>query len=816
MVWTVFIEKDLGNPELNCLRCLMIFEADWQLILKWHSAYGFLPKSETAQTLTPTQGGGRKGRSAIDQATQQVVETELVQLQQRTALDLFLDLRHCFDYMAEACHNMACRRHGADDDYLRLHAQTHRLMRYYVRHKYGVSHDYNTYADHPWHGAGQGAADAALRYIVLSDTLVDAYHSHFKPWEIHDPTLTITIIKSIKAFIDDVAMSAGDESTPFQDLIQRAQSQLQWWNQLVRSSGGALNPSKCYCALYHWKPDNDGILRQHDPDPTTTLIRADPLNPMQHIPILPLHAGTRYLGIYVTRSGATKPMEDHVWSKATLYTKAFQRTHMTRREATVLYRSCFLPAITYSFPATWMQPTFFERIHRLSTSTILNKMGYHRKLPRSMVFAPREVGGVGLCNLIYEQGAQQIIILLRHMRAKTPLGTATELLIRTYQVWAGIQQPVLIDTQPCPWIPDHWLSHLRATMRTTRIQIHYDSWNILPLRQHDRYLMNDFADQNYPTHKLVKLNACRMYLQVTTLAEITDHTGAELLPQVLSTRTSPCPKGLLNISSSTLQWPNVALPSNTCWRIWTSTICTLYSGSRTGTRLQHPLGAWTNEYATHRFWHWRQTDPTHLMFQRSTDSAPRVAIRTQLRRTMAKFSPTVPTTLTFQGPPITPIDTNTGYVRLPVVNIPRAITTTPPPQSYNTIQQQFRASLQPWQQPLFGSLRKAGSPNTLVAFLRESRQLMLVSDASVQKNGQSGFAWIIARNHTMLWRGAGLAPGPEEDIYSDRAEAYGILAATIFLSYYVKCYDESLPPTMVKCFCDNSGVISNLCDLQSV
>jgi len=359
-VWTVFIEKDLGNPELNRLWCIMIFEADWQLILKWHSAYGFLPKSEAAQTLTPTQGGGRKGRSAIDQATQQVVETELVHLQQRLALDLFLDLRHCFDYMVEACHNMACRRHGAADDYLRLHAQTHRLMRYYVRHKYGVSHDYNTYADHPWHGAGQGAADAALRYIVLSDTLVDAYHSHFKPWTIQDPTLTITILKSIKAFIDDVAMSAGDTSLSFQELIQRAQSQLQWWNQLVRSSGGALNPTKCYCALYHWQPDKDGILRPSDPDPATTVIRVDPLNPTQQIPALPLNAGTRYLGIYVTRSGVTKPMEDHVWNKALLYTKAFQRTHMNRREATVLYCSCFLPAITYSFPATWMLPSFLD------------------------------------------------------------------------------------------------------------------------------------------------------------------------------------------------------------------------------------------------------------------------------------------------------------------------------------------------------------------------------------------------------------------------------------------------------------------------
>jgi len=87
----------------------MIFEVDWQLLLKWHSSYGFLPKSEQAQALTLAQGGGHKGRSAIDQATQQVIKMELNKLNQQPALDMFLDAQWCFDLMVEACHNMACR-----------------------------------------------------------------------------------------------------------------------------------------------------------------------------------------------------------------------------------------------------------------------------------------------------------------------------------------------------------------------------------------------------------------------------------------------------------------------------------------------------------------------------------------------------------------------------------------------------------------------------------------------------------------------------------------------------------------------------------
>jgi len=109
----------------------MIFKADWQLLLKWHSSYGFLPKTEH-KTLVYKQGGGQKGCSAIDQATQQIVETETIHMNQQPTIDLYLDLRACFDLMVEVCHNLACHHHGAADAYLCLHAQMHQMMRYFV------------------------------------------------------------------------------------------------------------------------------------------------------------------------------------------------------------------------------------------------------------------------------------------------------------------------------------------------------------------------------------------------------------------------------------------------------------------------------------------------------------------------------------------------------------------------------------------------------------------------------------------------------------------------------------------------------------
>jgi len=125
-------------------------------------------------------------------------------------------------------------------------------MRYYVQHKFGVSHEYNTYKQHPWHGAGQGTTDTALRYIVLSDTLIDTYHTKVTPAMIHDPTTMITIIQSLKAFIDDVVLhTANPAADNVQALTQQAETQIQWWDQLAKVTGGALNPKKCCGMAYH-------------------------------------------------------------------------------------------------------------------------------------------------------------------------------------------------------------------------------------------------------------------------------------------------------------------------------------------------------------------------------------------------------------------------------------------------------------------------------------------------------------------------------------------------------------------------------------
>ncbi len=172
---------------------------------------------------------------------------------------------------------------------------------------------------------------------------------------------------------------------------------------------------------------------------------------------------------------------------------------------------------------------------------------------------------------------------------------------------------------------------------------------------------------------------------------------------------------------------------------------------------------------------------------------------------------TVPTNQDFIGPPITPSDKFQQTVALPVPGLVYTPLFTPLHSDHYSLIEQFRTTLEPWQKPMFGPIRRLQPTSRLLRANQASGIISLVSDASVQKSKQSGFAWILAHGPCPLWRGVGLAPGPAANIYSGRAEAFGLLAGLMFLHHYIQSYEpQRFHANQLQCYCDNNGVITNV------
>jgi len=98
------------------------------------------------------------------------------------------------------------------------------------------------------------------------------------------------------------------------------------------------------------------------------------------------------------------------------------------------------------------------------------------------------------------------------------------------------------------------------------------------------------------------------------------------------------------------------------------------------------------------------------------------------------------------------------------------------------------------------------SPNldpNLYQHLNTGKQITISSNAVMNPNRDSSFAWLIATNQP-LWQGEGaIPPGPVEDVHTGRSEAYGILTALRFLAHYLQHFLLIYYLGWLQCVCRN-------------
>ena len=79
------------------------------------------------------------------------------------------------------------------------------------------------------------------------------------------------------------------------------------------------------------------------------------------------------------------------------------------------------------------------------SSACFSKIGYQVTFPRSVVFAPSHIGGVGITpiNVIITQ--KKIQLLYRHLRKGTELGKACLINIKWTMLQAWRRNPIFVD-----------------------------------------------------------------------------------------------------------------------------------------------------------------------------------------------------------------------------------------------------------------------------------------------------------------------------------------------------------------------------------
>jgi hypothetical protein len=214
-------------------------------------------------------------------------------------------------------------------------------------------------------------------------------------------------------------------------------------------------------------------------------------------------------------------------------------------------------------------------------------MGYQSCFPPKIVFEPKCFGGIEAKDLECEQGAAKIQALLKHIRNDSTVGQAARILLRWAQIQAGTSKPILEATQNIPYIENNYILTLRHYMQQIQATLKEEEpWTVPKSWINDKHIMDELlASPLIPSTDYNEMNYCRMYLQVTRLADISTSDGKRI--------RSDMQEGDRNVLNrdQTIDWPYQQKPGKASWKKWKKNLRLVFCHQADA--LTDTLGQWT-------------------------------------------------------------------------------------------------------------------------------------------------------------------------------------------------------------------------------
>ena len=273
-------------------------------------------------------------------------------------------------------------------------------------------------------------------------------------------------------------------------------------------------------------------------------------------------------------------------------------SHFQHEEVSIAYKMMLCPTMKYSLSCTTLSHPECYMVDRSYLPTLLSQMGINRCTKRLLLFGPPSLGALGSTNTWTDQGIAQIQLLLGHLRQGQDIGQLLQVLMETLQMVIRSSLPFFHYPiqQILKFCNRNWLLNVWEFLLSIQGKIHLENaWTLVPQCIHDVFLMDAVLDHipSFPPKILKCFNACRIFLQVFTLADICDGSGRNILKCTLQgTRHKD--------RHSSYEWPKQNQPSPAAWCIWRNTLQSLFCVTTKGTRLRQPLGAWIHETPSHQ------------------------------------------------------------------------------------------------------------------------------------------------------------------------------------------------------------------------
>ena len=597
------LEKIPGKPRIEKLRIIMLYEADFNFVLKLIWGRRLIRHAERYRCLGTANHGSRAGRQTIDALMEKLLLYEYARLTRTSLITIDNDAKSCYDRIIKSLAMIACVGVGLPLMAAAMHNKTHHGMVHVIKTRHGELKPYSGTEDEPLEGSGQGSGASPAIWLLYSISLLNAFRQFSPGMHMSSPFETLLVVILAIFYVDDgmlgVNDAMSDQATPLPDLLQQAEASTQAWERLLFASGGALELSKWFAYVMYWDlgegrhrlirpneipecvPEDDHYrgpvgLTYGNGTERKLLVTEDPW------------VGRRTLGVRIAPAGNWDDEFRYRKKQARDLAMLIAGSSMARDTARVGYFMMVCPKLEYPLAVTQFTQQQCDIITSPVLRACLTKMGYNCNMPKEVIYGPPELFGIGVHDYYIEQGVQQLVTLFGHIRQTSETSKMMRIELQWCQVQAGTGKHLLADpTDEINYIETCWMMSIRDFLRTYGLSIDLTATSLPKLQStKDEFLMDAIRQRGGGTAtSMQRINACCMYLQVTRLSDITSANGKYLRKECLTGQM----KHLFRLATI---WPRQGNPPKQWWRLWNRTLRQVFASDGTNTKLRNPLGKW--------------------------------------------------------------------------------------------------------------------------------------------------------------------------------------------------------------------------------
>jgi hypothetical protein len=415
--------------------------------------------------------------------------------------------------------------------------------------------------------------------------------------------------------------------------------------------------------------------------------------------------------------------------------------------------------------------------------------------PHALVYAPLCFQGLNIPDLFIEQGISKIVRLVKYGQNSQHI---TSCLIRhnceAMKMEFGLNG-YLFHHEPVQWeavITPSWLKFTWKFLMKHDIQLRDDLPDFPMLRENDRPIMEALGELGWSDHHMYKLNICRMFLQVVTMAEITNGDGTRLAYDAWT--------GTKSITNNTsYRWPFQPNPPPSFWTVWKKALSCLCRRQYT---LKNPLGRWSPAGASNALWWFDQT--TESLFKATTPPITfpfRSARTTRFADLRYNKSKSTPSQIPSSATPCVVSQQGAFLIFHGTADIVRSNEI---PLPSNTFEQFINAKeSNRW---VYDNVQAKGSMESLALAITNGSCTCVADGSFKDKHGTAAWKILDLATPENSIEGQSITPGDPCQQNPYRSELSGLFASTTMINNLVEFFQiESGAVTLA---CDNLGAIT--------